>query len=239
MARPTEPRLNFIKGQYGANWKKIREENGFTVREVEKKTGISISQISKIENEKNPPTISQVNIYQEFFDVSLDFLTGRTDTYRIDLQEMCYYTGLEQETIKSFHRLNNLEYKYRSDKSKSPIMKEFNLFMQSEPFKNYVYQLILLKTQYNQLYTIKKELSEILTYDKASPLTMEQNFLKEVYLIGFDPLNTIGADKDIYNKCKKYIELEKNYKYSVFTIQQAIMDYIKIYEERMNAEFDK
>jgi transcriptional regulator with XRE-family HTH domain len=59
--------------------KMLREEYGLGVREEAAKIGISHSAISRYENCQRTPDIIVVNLFADFFDVSGDFLLGRTD----------------------------------------------------------------------------------------------------------------------------------------------------------------
>lgn len=103
MANKTQERLGFVKGQYGENWRKLRESTNYTVREFEKIITMSYSSISKIENELAFPTIEQINLYQEYFKVSLDYLVGLTENTSVELNKITHYTGLSQSAIERLH----------------------------------------------------------------------------------------------------------------------------------------
>ena len=103
MANKTQVRLRFRKGQYGINWKKLRESTGKTVREFAEEIYMAYSSISKIENETVFPTIEQINMYQEYFKVSIDYLVGATSNSSVDLDDITRYTGLSQGAIEKLH----------------------------------------------------------------------------------------------------------------------------------------
>lgn len=110
MARLAEERLILVDG-YGNNWKKLREDKGLTVRDMANKTGISASTISAIETESRKPTIRHINIYSTYFDISIDYLTGRSKAQSIDNQEICIRTGLSEKALRNiqgFNRYYNL-----------------------------------------------------------------------------------------------------------------------------------
>lgn len=102
MANKPQTRLNFYKG-YGENFRRIRQENNLTLNELEKQINFSVQTISAIENESRFPTIEQLNIYTEKFNVPLDFLTGRIKTMSIDISLICEYTGLSEFTVDALH----------------------------------------------------------------------------------------------------------------------------------------
>ena len=116
MANREQPKLKFIKGQYGNNWKKIREQHKMTVREFSKVVNMSYPSISKIENEITQPTMEQVYIYADKFNASLDYLTGKTNVLISDMQYICEHTGLSESAINFLFKLKEKsEYRAYSD----------------------------------------------------------------------------------------------------------------------------
>lgn len=105
MANRPQAKLKFYEG-YGENFKKLREEAGLTLAELGKQINYSDKAISMIETEGRQPTIEQLNIYSEKFNVSLDYLTGRTTAARADIQMICEYTGLSVKAVKEVIKLN-------------------------------------------------------------------------------------------------------------------------------------
>ena len=103
MANRVQERLKFVEGVYGDNWRKLRESEGKSVREFQKTIPMSFSSISKIENEITPPTIAQINLYQEHFHCSLDYLTGHTTVKDVELSKMSEYTGLTEKALEKLH----------------------------------------------------------------------------------------------------------------------------------------
>ena len=106
MANRVQERLNFKTG-YGENWKRLRESKEKTVREFAKIIPMSYSSISKIENEIVTPTIAQINLYQEHFDCSLDYLTGYSTSLTTNLADVCKYTGLSEKAVLKLHNKTN------------------------------------------------------------------------------------------------------------------------------------
>lgn len=134
MSNRAQPKLNFVEGVYGDNWRKLREEAGKTVREFANQIFISHSTISSIENEKIYPTVEQVIQYQKEFNVSLDYLVGLTKTKDIDNNMITKYTGLSEDTIKYLHELDEgskelLDLMICQTVSDNPLMEqEYSLF---------------------------------------------------------------------------------------------------------------
>lgn len=101
--------LKYKKG-YGKNYANLRkkgynDKEDYTVRGLAEKLGITPSTISLIEKEQRTPTIEQVNIYKDFFNVSLDYLTGETKTMCPKLGEVCKMLGLNENTVNYFYSL--------------------------------------------------------------------------------------------------------------------------------------
>lgn len=107
MANRVQERLKFVEGVYGDNWRKLRESEGKSVREFQKTIPMSFSSISKIENEITPPTIAQINLYQEHFHCSLDYLTGYSTSLTTNLADVCTYTGLSEKAVIKLHNKAN------------------------------------------------------------------------------------------------------------------------------------
>ena len=57
----------------------LRKEKGLTHEELAKQIGYSRAIIGFWENEKKQPTLDALIALANYFDVTLDFLTGRTD----------------------------------------------------------------------------------------------------------------------------------------------------------------
>ena len=134
MSNRKQPTLNFVKGVYGDNWRKLREERGKTVRDFAKQVYIASPTISSIENEKLYPTVEQVIQYQKEFNVSLDYLVGLTKTKDIDNNMITMYTGLSEGAIEYFHNLDGISIDLINRmlcqmESDNPLMEqEYNLF---------------------------------------------------------------------------------------------------------------
>lgn len=104
MANKPQVNLKFIKG-YGNNFKKLRESKGLTQKQLAELIFISDKSISLIEKEQREPTIEQINIYSEYFNVSLDYLTGRTTISNPTIQAISEQIGLSEQVIDTLMKL--------------------------------------------------------------------------------------------------------------------------------------
>ncbi len=63
--------------------KELRTEKRLTIRELGELTNISFPSISYMENETRPFTQNNLEILCKFFDVSTDYMLGKSDVRRI------------------------------------------------------------------------------------------------------------------------------------------------------------
>ena len=59
--------------------KELRQKSPLTQKEISEKLGISVSAYQYYEAGKNEPNIEKLKILADTFDVTLDYLTGRTN----------------------------------------------------------------------------------------------------------------------------------------------------------------
>jgi transcriptional regulator with XRE-family HTH domain len=64
---------------FGNKIRKLRESKGLTTRMLAEEIGMSCGQISKYENDVNEPTLSVLNKYKNYFNVTLDYLCDDTE----------------------------------------------------------------------------------------------------------------------------------------------------------------
>ena len=62
------------------NLRKLRKERGMTQIALQMKTGIDQALISKFENGERTPPTDVLILLSDFYDVSIDYLLGRTDS---------------------------------------------------------------------------------------------------------------------------------------------------------------
>ena len=56
----------------------LRKNKGLTLKDIQKQTGIKRSTYSDYENEKTEPNIKTLIALADYFNVSIDYLVGRT-----------------------------------------------------------------------------------------------------------------------------------------------------------------
>ena len=66
----------------GTVLKNIREEQGFSLLEIQKKTGIKESQLCRIESGIRFPTDDQIFILAKFYNTSTDYILELTDNIK-------------------------------------------------------------------------------------------------------------------------------------------------------------
>lgn len=64
---------------FGKRLRNLRENKGLTQEELGKIINQKKSNISKYENERLQPSMETINSFAEYFNVSIDYLFGRTD----------------------------------------------------------------------------------------------------------------------------------------------------------------
>lgn len=156
MANKAQANLRYTKG-YGDNFKKLRtsliiDGKPCTVRQLAEKLLIAYSTISKIESEEREPTIEQVQIYHDFFNVPLDYLTGETTARNTDIVDICNYTGLSQEAIESIKK-SIAKYPELRDILNSVLSSYF--FEDILGYMNYYKELRNEEVKYHQLFERK------------------------------------------------------------------------------------
>ncbi|ARD55583.1 helix-turn-helix domain-containing protein [Bacillus safensis] len=68
-----------MKNKLGERIKQLREKNDWSLRELESRVNINYSVLSRIESGKRPVTDSELLKFADIFDVSIDYLVGRSD----------------------------------------------------------------------------------------------------------------------------------------------------------------
>lgn len=65
--------------KFAARLKELRQQNGMSLNDVAKQLGITRQALSLFETEKSLPSADKLVALADFFDVSLDYLVGRSD----------------------------------------------------------------------------------------------------------------------------------------------------------------
>ncbi|MEK5278603.1 helix-turn-helix transcriptional regulator [Paenibacillus sp. FSL H7-0735] len=102
----------------GSHLRKLRKAKGLTMKDFGRKFNLAESTISGYENESRKPDLETLDKFANFFNVSTDYLMGRTEIPRIEAQGE--YTEDEVELIEDALR------RYREMKSKLTYQIENN-----------------------------------------------------------------------------------------------------------------
>lgn len=90
----------------GENLRFLREENGYSLKEVEQNTGINNGNLSRYERNLNFPSIELCIRLADFYQVSLDELVGRsekTTSSTVSYPEI--YSTEERQLIEDYRSL--------------------------------------------------------------------------------------------------------------------------------------
>jgi len=74
--------------KFGVRLKNLREEFSLTQQKLSEKVNIAKSTISKYENDLLEPNLEQLSSIAELFNVSTDYLLGRTDDREASIMDM-------------------------------------------------------------------------------------------------------------------------------------------------------
>lgn len=97
---------------FGNILKKIRQDNNLTQEELAKKIDTSRSNIANYENNKNMPSIDILDKLSKIFNVSIDYLLGKSDIRNPEEIKKIQFansggldtTGLDEEDMKELQR---------------------------------------------------------------------------------------------------------------------------------------
>ena len=93
----------------GENMRMWREERGFSLKEVETRTGINNGNLSRYERDLNFPSIELCIKLADLYSITLDELTGRADNF----------VSLNEQSQDSIH-LSSVNQKSSEDDNESP-----------------------------------------------------------------------------------------------------------------------
>lgn len=164
----SQSNLNYKKG-YGKNFANLRkkEYNGkedYTVRGLAEKLKIASSTISLIEKEQRVPTIEQVNVYKDFFGVSLDYLVGDTNIIKADMKAICEYIHCGEDVIETIRSIYD-EVNIYNEEEKDSYIRDINFLnniFSSQLFKELIINIFWAECMSD---TISKNPASILSTD--------------------------------------------------------------------------
>lgn len=99
--------------KFSRRLKKLRMKKHLSQDKLSKKFKISPSTLSQYENEKRIPDLETILKIADYFEVSLDYLVGRTIHNSYDQRSKDIFDILGNEIIELLHDLNDLADKER------------------------------------------------------------------------------------------------------------------------------
>ncbi len=86
--------------------KELLEERQIKYNAVAQQTGIPVTTLSNYINRGSSPSITQLRLLADFFDVSVDYLIGRVGDDLATFDKDKVFTEKEQRLLKAFIRLD-------------------------------------------------------------------------------------------------------------------------------------
>ena len=87
----------------------LRKENSLSQKELAERTGISQSTIAKIEIGRNEATSNTIRKLADFFNVTADYLLGRTDDFESFSTPLPKNTNREIELLLMFRKMTTAQ----------------------------------------------------------------------------------------------------------------------------------
>ena len=106
--------------------KELREERGYSTRQMEKKLNISYAVINYYENEKRDPSTKNLMLIADFFEVTLDYLLNYSGCYVYANYELDSFTFKIRDTYYQYLKDNGFIY-FKDDKRYIDLNKLFNI----------------------------------------------------------------------------------------------------------------
>lgn len=106
----------------GDRIKKLREAWGISQIELADRIGINNSVLSRIESGKRPVEDTEINAFADFFEVSGDYILGRSDKKTSIETNMSFYGGPEKYSQAEIEVMEDALKQYR--KNKERMLKE-------------------------------------------------------------------------------------------------------------------
>jgi len=106
--------------------KELREERGYSVRGMDKKTNINYNSIAKYEKEERDPGTATLKILADFFQVSIDYLLNYSSCYVYAAYELDKFTFKIRDNYYKELKDNNYIY-FKDDKRYIDLNKIFDV----------------------------------------------------------------------------------------------------------------
>ena len=186
----------------------LREHSGLSRQEVADNLNISRASLEYYEKGKRRPDFNTIADIARFFNVSIDYLFGLSDveTTDKDVQFICEYTGLKEESVNWLHGMKFAE---QEDDEK-----------EIEEKKNIINSMILLDGNISSI----GKLSELF-YDYCSAIdsTMIQKEKAVIELV------TNGMNKTVESSFRLFKDFNEMSDLSLFRMQQTVLNFSMLY----------
>ena len=88
--------------------KELLEDRQIKYNALAQQTGIPVTTLSNYINRGSSPSITQLSILADFFEVSVDYLIGRVDDDIISYENKNVFTDKEKRLLKVFMQLDSV-----------------------------------------------------------------------------------------------------------------------------------
>ncbi|MEK3740028.1 helix-turn-helix transcriptional regulator [Paenibacillus sp. FSL R5-0636] len=102
----------------GNRLRKLRKNEDLTMKEFGAKFSLAESTISGYENESRKPDLDTVNKFADYFNVSADYLMGRTDRLNLEETNLSFYGGPDKYTPDEIEEMEAALARYRKNKKR-------------------------------------------------------------------------------------------------------------------------
>ncbi|MDR9857837.1 helix-turn-helix transcriptional regulator [Paenibacillus sp. VCA1] len=104
----------------GARLRKLRKEHGLTMRDFGAKFSLAESTISGYENGSRKPDLETIDKFASFFDVSVDYLMGRTIVPSVPSEtNLSFFGGPDKYTPDEIEEMEAALERYREMKRRA------------------------------------------------------------------------------------------------------------------------
>ncbi|OMC76490.1 hypothetical protein BK125_18575 [Paenibacillus odorifer] len=103
----------------GVRIKKLREARGISQIELAERIGINNSVLSRIESGKRPVEDTEINAFADFFDVTGDYILGRSEKKKSIETNMSFFGGPDNYTPDEIDEMEAALLRYREMKKRA------------------------------------------------------------------------------------------------------------------------
>lgn len=226
-----------LRKKIGTNINNLLALRNMTQKELAKRIGVTDNTISYFCNGKRTPNIEQIISISKVMNISADYILGLSETATSDkdLQYICDYTGLSDESVKFLHHC-----KEHNDSGDINVFDD-EYYMKDE-FERERQALILLGmvdvsfflNQFIQDISFLAITSELSSYRKYYLTEKNDEVLKEAERIidnGFGDFADSEEFEDFTEKLHRQTEIDEILGYKRYSISKSFEKFIDRYLE--------